>query len=257
MSNSEEPAHDARAEAIEAAIEARLTAFDRHRDDLLGLLQKVCERRPKTKSFDKNESWRHLRFMAGVYLRDEASVKQKQMEIPATDRVELLHQLGNALSEARRKIDEVTQHDVRGRLFLAWCEAHGDPDLLEFIDHLNVKFDKEVASVVAGLAALETVAFRAAQQSRQSPGRPGGTSLLQHDFIIGLESAYRESTGKTGGAGSGPFVQFVMKFLEALRRNSVEESVIKAIKSAKKRAGSRWGRSMFADIGEKTPLSSA
>jgi hypothetical protein len=262
MSNSEEPAHDARAEAIEAAIEARLTAFDRHRDDLLGLLQKVCERRPKTKSFDKNESWRHLRFMAGVYLRKEASVGQKQMEVPAADRVKLLHQLGNALGQARCKVNEATQDDVRGRLFLAWCETHGDPDLTDpIIGLFENKFDEVVAGVVADLAALETAAFRAVRQVRQRPGRPGGTSVLQHDFIINLEHAYRDITGKPGGAGPGPFAQFVKKFLEALGRNSLEQSVIEAIKDARKRdkkypAASRWARSLFAGIGGKTPSSS-
>jgi hypothetical protein len=199
--------------------------------------------------------------MAGVYLRKEASVGQKQMEAPAADRVKLLHQLGNALGEARCKVNEATQHDVRGRLFLAWCEAHGDPDLLEFIDHLDVKFDEVVAGVVADLAALETAAFRAVRQVRQRPGRPGGTSVLQHDFIINLEHAYRDITGKPGGAGPGPFAQFVKKFLEALGRNSLEQSVIEAIKDARKRdkkypAASRWGRSLFAGIGGKNPSSS-
>jgi hypothetical protein len=262
MSNSEEPAHDARAAAITATIEARLTTFDRHTGDLLAILQKVCERKPKTESFDKNKSWRHLRFMALVYLLEEASVEQKQMTVPAADRVELLHQLGNALGKARCKVDEAMQDDVRGRLFLAWCETHGDPDLTDPIMSLfDAEFDKVVAGVVAGLAALETAAFRAAGQVRQRPGRPGGTSVLQHDFIISLESAYRDITGKPGGAGPGPFTQFVRKFLEALGRESIEQSVIEAIKDARKRekkypAASRWGRSLFAGIGGKNPPSS-
>ena len=55
--------------AMDAGIEARLKAgFDQHRADLLGHLQKVCERLPKTKSFDPDKSWRHLRLMASRYL---------------------------------------------------------------------------------------------------------------------------------------------------------------------------------------------
>ena len=37
MSNSEEPAHG-------DPFERRLAAFERHKDDLLAILQKVCER---------------------------------------------------------------------------------------------------------------------------------------------------------------------------------------------------------------------
>jgi hypothetical protein len=262
MSNSEEPAHDARAEAIEAAIEARLSAFDRLRDDLLDILQKVCERRSNTKSFDKSKSWRSLRFMAWVYLKEEARVEQKQMMVPAADRVEQLLQLGNVLREARCRVDGVIHDDIRGWLFVEWCEANGNPDFTDpIIGLFENKFDNVVADAVAGLAALETAAFRAAGQVRQRPGRPGGTSVLQHDFILGLESTYRDITGKVGGAGPGPFVQFVKKFLEALGRESTEQSVIQAIKAAKKReekdpATSRWGRSLFAGIGRKTPPNS-
>jgi hypothetical protein len=251
MTNSEEPAHDARAEAIEAAIEARLTAFDQHRNELHAILRKVCERRPKTKSFDKNKSWRHLRFMAGVYLREQASVKQKQ--------IELLRELGNALREARCKLGEARHHVTRGVLFVEWCEAHGNPDFTDpIIGLVENKFDDVVADVVAGLADLETAASRAVEETRQPPGRPMGTSVLQHDFIINLESVYRDITGKTGGAGPGPFVRFVMKFLEALRRKSEEQTVIKAIKAAKKReeknpATSRWGRSLLAGFRGETP----
>ena len=54
----EETAPDAIAEAIKAAFEARLIAFDCHRDDFLSMLQKVHERGPKAKSFDKNNAWR-------------------------------------------------------------------------------------------------------------------------------------------------------------------------------------------------------
>src|SRR6516162_9111654 len=64
---------------------------------------------------------------------------------------------------------------------------------------------------------------RAAEQVRQKRGRPGGTGFLHHDFVIRLESTYREITGKPGRVGWGPFAHFVDKFLEALRRKINKE----------------------------------
>jgi hypothetical protein len=242
----EESAPDARAEAIEAAIEAGETAFDRHKDDLLDHLQKVCNRTPK-KSFDPDESWKSLRLMAWIYFRNEATVAQDRKAVPAADRVKLLRELGNALREARCKLEAASHHDLRGAWFVEWCVTHGDPDLLEFLEFFENQFDKCVADVVAGLADLETAASRASEGVRRKSGRPGGTSVLQHDFIINLEATYRHITGKPGRVGPGPFAQFVDKFLEAVGRRSKKETVIRAIKAAKKReqkdpATSRWGR---------------
>jgi hypothetical protein len=244
MSDSKEPAHRARAAAIEATIAERLTAFDRHGDDLLDLLQKCCERRPKTKSFDLDKSWRRLRHMARRYLEMENEARAK----PPADRVELLHEFGKALRKAHRKFGGMMRDDIRGYLFVEWCEAHGKPDFTDPIIGLFEKeFEKVVAGVVAGLAALETAASRAAEQVRQKRGRPGGTSVLPHDFVIGLESTYRDITGKAGRVGWGPFAQFVEKFLEAVGRESNKESIIRLIKAVKQReqkdpATSRWGR---------------
>ena len=244
--------------AMDARIEARLKAgFDQHRADLLGHLRKVCERSPKTKSFDPDKSWHHLRLMAWRYLHEEARAEEKRMMVPPADRVELLCQLGNALREARCKLDDARNHVIRGVLFVEWCEAHGNPDFTDPIMGLyDTKFDKVVADMVAGLADLETAASRAAEQVRQKPGRPGGTGVLQHDFIVSLEYAYQGITGKRGGAGPGPFAQLVIKFLQALQRSNAEQSVIEAIKAAKKRAGKWWGQPIFADIGGKTPAGS-
>jgi hypothetical protein len=241
---------DARLDAIYAAMEARLEAeFDRHRDDLLAMLQKVCER--TSKSFDTESAWDHIRFYASRYLLEEASVEEKRMMEPAADRVERLRQLGNALAEARCKLDEARDHVICVVLFEEWCKARGIPD---FTDRHVAIFDDALADLIAGLAYLETAASRAAKQVRQKPGRPGGTGLLQQDFLISLELAYRDITGKPGGAGPGPFAQFVKKFLEAVGRTSTEQSITKAIKVAKKRR--EWGRSFFDGIGGKTPPSS-
>jgi hypothetical protein len=241
----------------EEQIEAHLAAFDRHKDDLLAILQKVCERRPKTE-FSKIKAWGKLRLMALVYLDQEASIERRRMGVPAADRMKLLLQLGNALGEARCKIVDAMQHDIRGRLFLEWCEAHGSTDLTESLDALEFDFDKMVGTVVEGLAVLETAAIRAAEEERQSPGRPSGTSVLPHGFIVSLESVYRGITGKPAGAGPGPFARFVGKFLEALGRHTTEQSVIAAIKDARKReekhpATSKWGRTFFDRIGRKIP----
>ena len=156
MSDSKEPAHD----AIEATIAERLTAFDRYRDALHTILQKVCDRKPKTKSFDPDKSWRRLRHMARIYLREEASVKQKQMQVPAADRRELLLQLEDTLEKARCKLDEARHHDIRRVLFVEWCEAtYDNPDLTD--PRIARDFNETVAGVVASLAALETTASRA------------------------------------------------------------------------------------------------
>jgi hypothetical protein len=242
--------------AMDEGIEARLKAgFDQHRADLLGHLQKVCERPPKTRSFDPDKSWRNLRHMAWCYLLNEARVEEeKRMMVPAADRVELLCQLRNALREARCKLDDARNHAIRGVLFVEWCEAHGNPDFTDPIMVLyETKFDKIVADVAAGLADLETAASRAAEYVRRKPGRPGGTGALQHDFIIDLEATYQGITGKRGGAGPGPFAQLVTKFLQALERPNAEQSVIDAIKAAKKREGKWWGQPFFADLGGQTP----
>jgi hypothetical protein len=257
----EEPAPDPRAEAIKAAIEAPLTAFDRHRDDLLAMLQEVCERKPKVNFFNPDEAWRDLRFIAWDFFQRERSREEQNMEVPAAGRLKRLLQLGNALGDARRRLDAAMRHAVRGGLYIEWCIAHGDPDITDpIIDVFEKEFDRVTSDVVAGLAALETAAFCAADNVRQNqvrrPGRPGGTSLVRHGFILSLERVYRESTRKRAGVGAGPFAQFVKKFLEALGRKGIEEqSIIKAIKIAKKReqknpTTSRWGRPRASGLRE-------
>jgi hypothetical protein len=206
MSEAEEPFPSAK---VHAAIKARLTAFDRHKKELLSILCNEYERQTKGRPFDKRDAWRRLRFAALVYLLEEASVDQKLATAPANKRIERLRQFGNALSRARRKADEVMSDGARGHLFLAWCEANGDPDLL---DPILVQFDAEFDKVVAGLAALETAAFRAAEQARRRRGRPDGTAVLPHDCIIALEAIYRDITLKKCGAGPRPFARLVKKF---------------------------------------------
>jgi hypothetical protein len=218
--------------------EARLIAFNRYREGLLAILEKACKRGRKTKSFEKDKAWRHLRFMALAYLYKEERVKQKRKMAPVANRVKLLRQLGSALGKARHKIEEAVGHDVRGVLYLAWCGAYGDdpPDLTDpIISVAEDEFEEMVVGMVARLNTLETAAFCAAEQENPRSGRPGGTSTLPYDFIGRLEFVYRDITGKPGGRGPGPFARFIKNFLEALGHEMTEQSVIDAIKDAKKR----------------------
>ena len=238
MSNAEKQAHG-------NPLERRLAAFERHKEDLLAILQKVCERRAKP--FDKKDAWRRIRIYAWRHLEARSEEKQK---LPASQHRKSLRELGNALSQARCKLDE-----TKGRalvvLFEEWCKARGIPD---FDDRHVPIFNEVLADRIAGLAHLEAAAFCAVERVRQDPGRPRGTGVLQQDLIIALELAYRDITGKPGGVGSGPFAQFVMRFFEALGSARAEQSVITAIKAAKKRR--EWGRSVLAGIGGKTPPNS-
>jgi len=233
-------------------MRARLAAFDNRRKDLLAILERACKRKPKT-TFDKMKAWRDIRFMAIRYLEEEADIEERRMLAPAADRAKLMKRLGTALCDGRCRLNEMMHDDLRGRLFLEWCEAHGDPDLSDpVMDQFDAEFEQVVTAVVVGLADLEAAAFRAAEQLRHRRGRPDGMGLLQHDFIIALESTYRGITGKPGGAGPGPFTEFVKELLAALGRECVEQTVIDAIKDAKRRevkspSNNRWGRSLFAD----------
>jgi hypothetical protein len=247
MSDAKKPAPTAGEKVVEAEIAAHLTAFERHRKELLDLLRDVYERRSQTKPFDENYSWRNLRFMAYAYLRRKAEVSQKRARMPAGDRAKLLRQLGNALRIGRRKADEAMK-TVRGHWFVEWAEANGNPD---FTDPIISRFEEEFEKRVADLVGLETAAFRAAETARNRDGRPPGTGVLPHDFIIPLASVYRDITKANSGAGDGPFAGFVWEFLTALgRADDIEYvSVIDAIKDARlwslQRSEREWGSSPF------------
>jgi hypothetical protein len=220
-------------------------AFERHMAVLLAVLEEVRGRTAKPHGPDSRSI---LKLCALSYYMDE-----RRTRVPTADLIKPLLNLRNALREARSALDDVIKgnHFLHLNLFSAWCDEQIDPDLQEIEDQLYAAFHKLAADVDAGLAALETAAFRAARNLRKRPGRPSGTGILPLGFIIELESAYRYLTGKPGGAGRGPFARFVRKFFEALGRTITEESVIDAIKAAKKRK--EWGRPLLARIGGKTP----
>lgn len=257
MSDAERTAPNAREKAVEAAVAERLIGFEQHKQTLLDPLRKVYERGRKTEAFDANDAWQHLRFLAYVYFRRQAEVTQKQSMLPATARAKLLRQLGNALRDARCKADEAMK-TVKGPWFVEWAETNGNPDFLDpRIEFYQDEFERRVAPL-RGLEDLEEAAYQAAEAVRKKPGRPPGTTVVPHDFILNLESAYRNITKRNAGAGSGPFFRFVTEFLTALGRECSDETVIEAIKAARKReekhrATSQWGRDLFDGLGGKNP----
>ena len=86
MRDAEETAASAREKAVEKELATRLTAFNRHKKDLLDLLRK--ERGAKTEPFDKDNLWRELEFVAWIYLRREAELRQKKAGMPDARRVD-------------------------------------------------------------------------------------------------------------------------------------------------------------------------
>jgi hypothetical protein len=233
----------------------RLSAFARHKEELIAMLRKEYESNGNAPSFDGERAWYHLQGAAVLYIDHDAGVNEQRSTVPASERVDKLLELGNALRVARQTADEVMPV-VGCHLFVEWCEANGNPDLT---DPVITQYETAFSDLVAGLTALEDAAFRAAEYVRKRPGPLSGTSILPHHVILQLESTYREITKREAGAGRGPFARFVMKFLNALGRSLAEGSAEKAIKAAKKReesnpALSEWGRSLlFEALGGKFP----
>jgi hypothetical protein len=62
-----------------ASDDARLAAFNKHKQELLGLLRKEYERGPKLKSFDEERAWHSLTGLAGFYLGGEGRSKQQHL----------------------------------------------------------------------------------------------------------------------------------------------------------------------------------
>jgi hypothetical protein len=233
----------------------RLSAFARHKEELIAMLREEYEREGKAQSFNEERAWYDLEGAALVYLHHEAAVNERRSAAPASERVEKLLRFGNALREAHQVADKVMPV-VRGHLFVEWCEANGNPD---FTDPIITKYETAFDNLVAGLPALEKAAFRAAEDARKGPGALAGTSILPHHVILQLESTYREIAKRKAGAGAGPFANFVIKFLNALGRNLAHGSVVDAIKDAKKweksnPKTSEWGRSLLLEaLGGRFP----
>jgi hypothetical protein len=221
-----------------------LATFENRRDDILDMLRAECERKPKTKEFDPTEAWDQVEFMALRYFQEKIRIEEKETRTPAAACVELLEQLGEALKEARCRLDDALRHNVRGCLFLEWSEeAHGGVDWTAPPPAVENEFEQ----LPARLHAIERAAFRAAEEWRQPRHRPVSSPLSQ-DFIQTLAFAYKNITGKRAGAGgsaAGPFARFVKCFFEAVGLNYAETTVIDKVAKAKKTAGTRWGKGIF------------
>jgi hypothetical protein len=227
QSEEKEPVPDARHEQslrrVNAAIEAGLVEFDRHKKELLTILRDAYDRGLKPEPFDEDKTWSHLTSLARIHYW-QARVKQETM--PVADREARLRELAKALGKARGVTDKAMQDDVGDDLLSAWLERTDEPRA-SVVRNDDGSFalvriaDEMFKEAVAGLAALETAARRAASEAReQRAGHSGpkrATMLL--DYIGTLAALYRDSTGAKPGAGLGPFVRFVCAFLAAIRDN--------------------------------------
>jgi hypothetical protein len=245
----EEPIPDAEMEELKAEIDAGLAAFERHKISLLEHLQNVYQRGPKSKPFDAEKAWQGLTLLAGLYFW---RARLKQETVPSAHRVERLRDLARTLRRARRQAEMAMRDDVGDDLFSAWCEASIRYDLDPTGPLTLVRIDHEFDKVIAGLAALETAARRAADEVPKVRGRPKG-AFLSRGFIEGLAGVYQNSTGSKPGAGAGPFARFVHEFLTAMGGDNIEyESLVDAIKDTRARvrtrpAAAKSGPSPFDD----------
>lgn len=244
----EAPALDAKTDAIKAAIETGLTAFERHQETLLSILRNDYERVPRAEPFDAKKSWRDLTSVAGAYFW-RARIKQDVM--PAAKLLARLRELEKAFCKARAMADKAMQDDTGDALCSSWWEGTSEYAEAEgrFVDLLYIQ--REFEKVVTSLAVLETAAKRAADDVPTRAQRPKGTAILPRDYIETLAAVYRDATGSKPGAGNGPFARFIWEFLTALGRCNIEyESVIDAIKDArtwslKHAVANKWGPSPF------------
>lgn len=244
----DQPPSDNQTEAVKSAIEARVDALDEHRDELLGLLRSVREQKGRGEPFDTDRAWRQLSQLAWTYCWRETV--RREITLPAKRRERLLG-LAKALRGARRLTDALLQSDVADDLCSAWEDAPprrflvrdddgslavvGDEDCEKAI---LLDDDDEFTKAVEGLSALQTAASRAADAVPRGDGRPEGTAALPWDFIEILANIYRDSTGATPGAGTGPFSRFVYAFVGGLGRslNITYESMVAAIKVARRQS---------------------
>jgi hypothetical protein len=235
----EEPVKSARTEVVRRAIDAELLKFEAHKEVLLTILRDAHNDGPKSERFNESRTWFHLTNLAGIY-HGEAIVKQASMS--SGDRAKRLLILAKALGKARRLTDAAMEDDVGDALFLAWKEKTGearvstvrhDDGSFSWILNAEEKFKKEVA----GLAALEVAANKAADEARLERvggGRPRGTSALSPDDILKLADFYRNSTATEPVIGDGPFAGFVRAFLDAVGQKDriTERHLIEMIEDA-------------------------
>jgi hypothetical protein len=176
----------------------------------------------------------------------------KQETMPAADREARLRELAKGLGKARGITDKAMRDDVGGDLFSAWWEGTDEPLSVVRDDDGSIvrTADELFKEAVAGLAALETAALRAAGEAHEERTRHRGPrrGTVPPDCIDTLWVLYRGSTGVEPGAGHGPFVRFVRAFLAAIRANISEDYVVELVKDARSRVRAnsiKWGPSPF------------
>jgi hypothetical protein len=122
--------------------------------------------------------------------------------------------------------DGILPRDPPGRI------VRGDDGTLRAVHFPHIDFGEMVAT----LANYQATALRIADDVPSV--RPGKAPILSRSFIIALAEVYRRSTGRTPGAGKGPFARFVAQFRAALEASpkitdaNVDNSVIDSIKDA-------------------------
>jgi hypothetical protein len=228
----EEPAPGSKIAAINSGIEARLAAFNEHKEVLLALLNYAHKRGPQAKRFDRDKVWSDVKFLAWQLFLQEGA-KREQLTMPPADRVKRLRKLEDALSRSRREVNKAIKEikdDAEDELCRAW------------LDGMDKRLDapplrQEFKKVGTNLAALETAAFRAIEDMpKRDGGRPGGTGVLPYGVIIILAYLYLDNTERRPGAGRGPFARFVFNFMTALGHpDLVYQTLIDDIKDARKR----------------------
>lgn len=222
--------------------DAKLVAFNQHKETLLAVLREAHGRGCKSEPFDAGQSWRVLSHLAQLYFWD-AKIRQKAA--PTAVRVKRLRDLAKTLSNARRMIDKANQGDIGHDLFRSCFAITNKSTALARDD--NGSFDPglltdTIKTVVEGLVTLETAANRAGDDVR-ARGRPLGTTVLPSHYIIALGDLYHRSTGLKPNTGE-PFARLVREFLTAIGQggNTSVDYVVETIKYARKQARKNPGR---------------
>ena len=120
---------------------------------------------PRSRPLDADRAWRRLGSVAMIYLQ---SAWIKQRKIPVALRRDRLGKIAEALTQARRLIEEAEQDKVLGYLYSAWCDQNirdypkyeVEPDGSLVLVRLPEQFDDT-------LAALVRIRGRGVQRSRQ------------------------------------------------------------------------------------------
>jgi len=209
-------AHEAKAKALRAAIEAGVIEFNRHKDTLLATLRDEYCRGLRSVPVDADRSaWLRLGLLAHQYLSEELMMREfRKPAWKRTSRQKRLRDIAKILERAQDMISEALKSEVGNELLYSWrlrtVSKHPPDDPWPTASELG----DELGQMFAGLAIVATAARRAAD--KMSPARPGKPAILPRDCIRSLGDIYRDFTGQAPGTGTGPFYRFVMQFRAAL-----------------------------------------